>query len=784
MSRLFPIFIFLSMILAALEAASLPKPVCPNPRIQQAYQQKAQSLSRLKIPTTQYAIAKTVFSVNQTQNFRVDEGARNLEFILLFQDISATSEGNLRVNIWVEKSKFDDPEDNYLNTSTGLSDKKADRQAMIEEMGELMVTEIVPSMVSSFGAIQPVVASKSDGLNVLIYDIRDDFNFSGSFVGGYFDPADKFDAIGNRMNSIHMDLYPSNPGGAPIRLPGFGIALPRKDFYHVLAHELQHLIHSQFDNNETIWVNEGFSQFAIYRVFHQKRFRSGAKILNSPNDAPSQVEFWLQDPDFSLLMSSDEPGISGGSRQRSDTAELRGVGYLFFTYLWEALGGKVGDSGRLEANGADALFRTMIASTNRGIGSLEPTLNSQSKNFRDLFSRFAYGLVEEISADTPFEFFNYHVDGSRNANLKMNLSPSVVDENFSPRSFQLAGYEFSFHQFLGSSSESTSLELTSSRDFDLYEFVNENGSWKLSSFSHSNRTNLWIPKSSSNLVILVNSDLASTSIQAKFLSSLSSDNSPAAPQAVDEQIIVEGGELNPITISSRTIKTQRFTNSTSTRLDLLNPQPDAVNIRKCKANESCIQASFQKVSSDPASRIIRRTSVKIDGVDHFFSDLQLEPAESYDLYYANTSDSSLNLTLRATPALDLFSVTSGEPTTFPVIDIRSDFLTSAGGGGCFIASVAFGGQGSEEVILLSGFRDEILLRTASGKAFVNLYYTYSPRVANLIQESTFLKFLTKGLLFPVLVLALCLSHLTLLLPFLLGMALLLFFLGFPKRAAV
>ena len=181
--------------------------------------------------------------------------------------------------------------------------------------------------------------------------------------------------------------------------------------------------------------------------------------------------------------------------------------------------------------------------------------------------------------------------------------------------------------------------------------------------------------------------------------------------------------------------------------------------------------------------MIRRTSIKIDGEDHFYSDLQLEPDESYDLYYANTSDSSLNLTLIATPALNLFSVTSGEPTTFPSLEGDTVFFNS-GGGGCFIASAAFGGQSSQEVILLSRFRDEILLRTASGKAFVNLYYTYSPRVANLIQESTFLKFLTKGLLFPVLVFALCLSHLTLLLPFLLGMALLLFFLGFPKRAAI
>jgi len=577
------------------------------------------------------------------------------------------------VNLWVEKAKYEDQlNDNYLNTTTHTNSfgRVSDRDAMLQEMGDLMVQDIVPSTVSAFGAISQVSAANSDGLNVLIYDIQDNFQFSGEFVGGYFDPADKFDAVGNRMNAIHMDLYPSNPGGAPIPLSGFGQALPRKDFFHVLAHELQHLIHSQFDNVETIWANEGFSQFAIYRVFHGKRFQNGDLILESPSDAPSQVEFWLQNPSFSLLMSGDEPGIQGGSIQRSDSAELRGLGYLFFTYLWEALGGRVGIGGTLEPGGADQAFRSMIASGSRGIATLEPTLNLNAKNFKDLYSRFAFGLIEEISSIAPFEFFDYHTSGSRQAHLNLGSSSRLVDGSFLPTSFSLSGYEFSFQQFRGPTSSSSTLELSSSKEFDIYTFSNESGNWRLTGFEQTSSLNLWIPRSQTILAVLVNPELETTTIQARFLNSLSNGGTAAAEDLNDTELSL-GGTLPSITLGAQSITSQRFINSTNFIVDILNDRPSEANIRKCLANQACVQASHQSISSDPLSRRIRRTSVKIGATDYFYSDLQLQPGQSYDLYYANTSSSSLVLSAVATLALDLFTVTSGAPTPAPTLVVTS-----------------------------------------------------------------------------------------------------------------
>ena len=60
-------------------------------------------------------------------------------------------------------------------------------------------------------------------------------------------------------------------------------------------------------------------------------------------------------------------------------------------------------------------------------------------------------------------------------------------------------------------------------------------------------------------------------------------------------------------------------------------------------------------------------------------------------------------------------------------------------GGCFIATAACGDPFAPEVIELSAFRDDVLLRSRFGLAFVRLYYTVSPPVAAVIARSAVLR---------------------------------------------
>lgn len=58
----------------------------------------------------------------------------------------------------------------------------------------------------------------------------------------------------------------------------------------------------------------------------------------------------------------------------------------------------------------------------------------------------------------------------------------------------------------------------------------------------------------------------------------------------------------------------------------------------------------------------------------------------------------------------------------------------SGGGGCFIATAAFGSSLSSEIQTLREFRDQYLLTNKLGQHFVSGYYEYSPGLAGYIEK--------------------------------------------------
>jgi hypothetical protein len=63
----------------------------------------------------------------------------------------------------------------------------------------------------------------------------------------------------------------------------------------------------------------------------------------------------------------------------------------------------------------------------------------------------------------------------------------------------------------------------------------------------------------------------------------------------------------------------------------------------------------------------------------------------------------------------------------------------SGGGGCFIATAAYGTEMAKEVVTLRRFRDEHLLKNRAGRAFVRWYYRHSPPAADFIRDKGILK---------------------------------------------
>jgi hypothetical protein len=70
------------------------------------------------------------------------------------------------------------------------------------------------------------------------------------------------------------------------------------------------------------------------------------------------------------------------------------------------------------------------------------------------------------------------------------------------------------------------------------------------------------------------------------------------------------------------------------------------------------------------------------------------------------------------------------------------------GGGCFIATAAYGSDTATEVQVLRSFRDRYLLTSETGRRFVAWYYRNSPAAAELLNADPVFKPAVRAMLLP------------------------------------
>jgi len=94
------------------------------------------------------------------------------------------------------------------------------------------------------------------------------------------------------------------------------------------------------------------------------------------------------------------------------------------------------------------------------------------------------------------------------------------------------------------------------------------------------------------------------------------------------------------------------------------------------------------------------------------------------------------------------------PQTDNSNDKAAEVFTESNGGGCLIATAAFGSEMAPQVQFLREIRDNTVMNTQSGTAFMTgfnqVYYSFSPAVADLERENPVFKEAVKVTLTPML----------------------------------
>jgi peptidyl-prolyl cis-trans isomerase B (cyclophilin B) len=134
----------------------------------------------------------------------------------------------------------------------------------------------------------------------------------------------------------------------------------------------------------------------------------------------------------------------------------------------------------------------------------------------------------------------------------------------------------------------------------------------------------------------------------------------------------------------------------------------------------------------------------------FLDVMILSQGKSYTFTYYNTLENFNNEISRFNESLDSFKILSQES---PLMESTAE-ISSEEGGGCLIATAAYGSELAPQVQMLREIRDNQLMNTESGSAFMTTfneaYYSFSPIIADMERESPMFKEIVKAGLTPML----------------------------------
>ncbi len=195
-------------------------------------------------------------------------------------------------------------------------------------------------------------------VHILILDIRDGYQEAGSYVSGYYTSHDQTRLYGsNQRDLIYIDCNPADPGS--------------NNVLGTVAHEYQHLVHHRQDADESVFVNEGLSEYSTYLCGYGLR-------------------------SFSLYLTATDVPLDSWSNVEADYSRV----LLWTLYLGEQLGENfIRELFRAPANGVAGITSALaaIGSPRSFAALLADWFVANAVNDRALDPRFGYRATSAIA---------------------------------------------------------------------------------------------------------------------------------------------------------------------------------------------------------------------------------------------------------------------------------------------------------------------------------------------------------------------------------------------------
>ena len=220
---------------------------------------------------------------------------------------------------------------------------------------------IYPAVTTNF--FTPSDVNGDGKIAILCFDIQDDFETTGGYIGGYFSPGDLYDQTGsNKMEIFYIDTFPGMryPSTAPVDVT---------EAYSTLAHEFQHMVN--YNRNVLVeggadmdtWLDEGLSMAAEHLIYGTLASR-----INYYNNAASIRN------GHSLLYWDDY----------GDTLSNYSLSYLFVQYV------------RVQMNQGNGIYKTILQDSANDYRAVENALKmyiGPEMTFGDFLTNFRLALL-------------------------------------------------------------------------------------------------------------------------------------------------------------------------------------------------------------------------------------------------------------------------------------------------------------------------------------------------------------------------------------------------------